>query len=143
MLIEDVVLLVARLGAAAFAGSCVYIAVAQQPARMTLPPVEALDEFRATIPRAERVQPPLNIGSLIAAAVSLLLHFDGLVAAAAVLLLVAVVETVAGVLPINRRLTSGAAADHLATSERDLRRWGALHAIRTVLAAAAAVLLLA
>ena len=141
-MIHDLLLLVARLGAGAFAGSCVYIAAAQQPARMSLPALDALHEFRATIPRAERVQPPLNIATLLAAAISLLLRFDWTVAVAAVLLVGVLLETVAGVLPINRRLTSGSAADHLVGGSRALQRWGTLHLIRTVPAVGAAVLLL-
>ena len=140
--IPDVLLFIARLGAGAFAGSCVYIAVAQQPVRMSLPDPEALRDFRAVIPRAELVQPPLNIATLLAAAVLLVLRFDLSVAIAVLLLLAVLVETVAGVLPINRRLTSGSADDHLAEGRRALERWGALHLVRTVLATGAAALLL-
>ena len=142
MTAADLLLLLARLGATAFAGSCAYIAVAQQPARLSLPTLEALREFRATIPRAERLQPPLNIATLLATAVLLVLRPDLLVGLALVLLVAVLVETVAGVLPINRRLLSGDATDHLEHGRGALERWGALHLVRTVLAAAAAVLLL-
>lgn len=142
MTAADVLLLVARLGSGAFAGSCAYIAVAQHPARMSLPVLDALQEFRATIPRAERLQPPLNVATLLATAATLLLRFDAVVLLALVLLVAVLVETVAGVLPINRRLLAGTAADHVEEGRRALQRWGALHLVRTVLAVLAAVLLL-
>lgn len=138
----EVALLVAQLTAGAFAGACLYILLVQQPTRMDLGTAGALDDFRSTIPRAERLQAPLLVVCLLAAALALVLTFRWPVAVGALLMLVVLGQTIATVLPINRRLLSGSAADHLPEAGSALSRWGTLHAVRTVVAVVGAALLL-
>ena len=98
-MLAEVVRLVAQPTAGAFAGACVYILLVQQPVRMTtLSTPVALDDFRATIPRAERLQAPLLVVSLVAAAASLVLTFRWTTAVGAGLLLVVLALTLAKVL---------------------------------------------
>jgi len=140
--LAEVALLVARLAAGAFAGACLYILLVQHPVRMALATGAALDDFRAAIPRAERLQAPLLVVALVASALSLVLELRWPVLVGAVLLLAVLGQTITTVLPINRRLLSGAAADHAAGSDAALARWGRLHAVRTVVAVLGAVALL-
>lgn len=130
-----------QLTAAAFAGVCLYIALVQQPVRTGLTAAAALADFRAVIPRAEKVQAPLLIVSLVATAVHVADSPSWPVAAGGLLLLAVLVLTLVTVLPINRRLLSGAATDHVAEARTTLSRWGRLHLVRTVIACAGAVAL--
>ena len=129
-----VTLALAQLSAAAFSGICLYIGLVQHPVRVSLTAVSALEDFRAVIPRAEKVQAPLLIVCLLAVASHLVVAPRWSVAVAGLLLLGVLGLTVATVLPINRRLLSGAAEQHLGGSSHDLARWGRLHAARTALA---------
>lgn len=140
-MLEVASLAVLQLTAAAFAGICLYIGVAQQPVRMGLAPAAALDDFRAVIPRAEKVQAPLLVVCLLATALHLVVAPQWPVAAGGSLLLAVLVFTLVGVLPINRHLLSGAAADHLRESDQALRRWGRRHTLRTAAAVVGAVTL--
>ena len=140
--VTEIVRVVMQLGAGAFAGACVYIALAQHPVRMGLADAAALDDFRSTIPRAERLQAPLLVVTLVATALSLVLTFRGPVLVGGVLLLAVLVQTIVTVLPVNARLLSGAAADHVGEARTALSRWGALHTVRTAVAVLGAVLVL-
>ena len=141
--VEEIVRVLARLTAGAFAGACLYIALVQHPVRRALPASAALDDFRATIPRAERLQAPLLVIALLTTVAWLVLDLRWSVLLGALLLLAVLVQTIATVLPINRRLLSGDAADHVGVADAALSRWGRLHAVRTVVAAVGAVVLLA
>ncbi|HEY0239043.1 MAG TPA: anthrone oxygenase family protein [Friedmanniella sp.] len=140
-MLTEVVRLVARLTASAFAGACLYILLVQHPVRMSLAAPAALDDFRATIPRAERLQAPLLVVSLLATALSLL-TFRWTTVVGGVLLLAVLVQTIVTVLPINQGLLAGEATDHLDEAPDALRRWGRLHAVRTVVAVVGVVALL-
>lgn len=142
LVVAELVRVLAQLTAAAFAGACLSIALVQQPVRRELSASVALDDFRATIPRAERLQAPLLVVSLLATVASLVLRFRWPDLVGGLLLLGVLVQTVSTVLPINRRLLSGAAPDHLAEADAALARWGRLHVVRTVPAVLGAALLL-
>lgn len=141
-MIAEVVRIVAQLAAGTFAGACLYILLVQHPVRTTLGATAGLADSRETIPRAERLQAPLLIVCLVAAAVDVVLTSRWTVLVGALLMLAVLVLTLASVLPINRRLLAGEPADHLAASPDLLARWGRLHAARTVLAVIGAVALL-
>ncbi len=142
MVLTQLLRVLLQLTAGAFAGACLYILLVQQPARMALGPARALDDFRATIPRAERLQAPLLIACLAAIALHLLLAFSWPVAVGGALMLAVLGQTIRTVLPINRRLLAGAAADHVAEAGDALSRWGRLHAVRTGVAVVGAIVLL-
>lgn len=131
-----------QLTAGAFAGACLYIMLVQHPVRVALAPGPALGDFRAVIPRAEKVQVPLLVVCLLSVVLHLVVSFSWPVAAGGLLMLVVLVGTVAAVLPINRRLLAGDRDDRLAETPAALARWGTLHALRTVLASIGAALLL-
>jgi hypothetical protein len=140
--IAEVARVVVQVTAGLFAGACLYILLVQHPVRTTLGAPAALDDFRATIPRAERLQAPLLVACLVAAALELALAYRWTVMLGALLMLVVLVQTLATVLPINRRLLSGAAGEHLGAADEALSRWGRLHAVRTVVAVLGAIALL-
>lgn len=132
-MVDAVSLSVAQLTAAAFAGICLYIGLVQHPVRMGSTAAAALDDFRAVIPRAEKVQAPLLIVCLLGIAIQVAVAPRLAVVVGGLLLLAVLVFTLVAVLPINRLLLSGSAADHLGRSPAALSRWGRRHALRTVL----------
>ena len=133
---------IAVLSAALFAGAALYINVVEHPARMALDTRMAALQWAPSYQRATWLQAPLAIVSLLCgAAVSLLGGGVGWLFAA--LLVGAVVPvTFAVIRPTNRRLL--APGRDLSSSEtRDLLvRWGQLHAVRTALSLAGAVIFL-
>lgn len=140
-MLEELSRPVMQLTAGSFTGVCVYIMLVQHPVRMALAPAPALADFRAVIPRAEKVQAPLLIVCLLAVGFHLTRSPSWPVAAGGLLMAAVLVLTVATVLPINRRLLTGEAADHVPHARRALARWGQLHTLRTVVTALGAVLL--
>jgi anthrone oxygenase-like protein len=142
VVLETFARLTMQLTAGAFAGACLYILLVQHPVRTALGGAQALADFRAAIPRAEKVQAPLLVGCLAAVGLHLAVASSWPVAVGGLLMLVVLLQTLATVLPINRRLLSGTAADRLAEAPAALARWGTLHALRTVLAVLGAVALL-
>jgi anthrone oxygenase-like protein len=133
---------VAALAASLFAGAALYINVAEHPARMGLETRMAALQWAPSYKRATWLQAPLAILSLLCGvAVSLLGGGLGWLVAAA--LVGAVVPfTFVIILPTNHRLL--AQGRDLSSSEtRELLvRWGRLHASRTLLSLAGAIVYL-
>ena len=140
---EEVLWLAVRLTAGLFAGACTYIALVQQPARMEVGGVPAIAEFRAVIPRAERLQLPLLLACLATGTTLFALSLSAQVLVGTVLLGLIVPFTVLWILPINRRLLSRSAGDHAGAAPALLAHWGALHLVRSGAALAGACVLLA
>ncbi len=131
---------VATFAAALFCGAALYINVAEHPARMTLDTRSAATQWAASYRRATWLQAPLALLSLIAG-LGVWLLGGGLGWALAAVLIGAVIPfTFLGIMPTNKALL---------TPDRDLSgeeprlllgRWAKLHAVRTVLSAAATIL---
>jgi hypothetical protein len=136
MAMNEVLIFIAQFGVAIFAGAAVYISLVEQPARMHSPSAHAIEQFRISLPRAERMQPPLLIACLIA--LTLLYSRSqqfGLLLAMIPLLLV-IPLSIGLILPINRRLAVGKVSDHVEDGMKLIARWGQLHCLRSLLAAA-------
>jgi hypothetical protein len=133
---------VAALAAGLFAGAALYINVAEHPARMGLETRIAALQWAPSYKRATWLQAPLAILSLLCGvAVCLLGGGWGWLAAAA--LVGAVVPfTFVIIMPTNHSLL--AKGRDLSSSEtRELLvRWGRLHAMRTLLSLAGAMVYL-
>jgi uncharacterized membrane protein len=125
-----------------FAGACVYINFVEQPARLSCGIQLAVTEWRPSYKRATLMQAPLAvIGSASAFAAwwferSLPWLLGG------VLLLIVVPFTLVVILPTNKRLESQELDLGSEEAFLLLRRWGRLHAVRSILSGAAFVLFL-
>ena len=128
--------LLALVAAALFSGAALYISLAEHPARMKLGGSAAVDQWR----HSYRAATPLQFGlALIGAILGLWAWWktgaDGLLVGG-LLLVAAILFTLATILPVNRRL--GGPADSVAGDGAVLlRRWGQLHWVRTLLGLAA------
>jgi len=130
---------VAALAAALFAGAALYINVAEHPSRMGLETRMAALQWAPSYKRATWLQAPLAILSLFGGIAVWLLGGGWGWLVAAVLVGAVVPFTFVIIMPINHKLL--ASDRDLSSSEtRELLiRWGRLHAVRTLLSLAAAM----
>jgi hypothetical protein len=131
---------VATFAAALFAGAAVYINVAEHPARMMLETRFAAAQWAPSYRRATWMQAPLALLSLLAGLGAWFLG-GGLGWAIAALLIGAVIPfTLIGIMPTNRALLAADRDLGSAETRALLDHWARLHAVRTVLGVAAAIL---
>jgi hypothetical protein len=133
---------IATLAAALFAGAALYINVAEHPSRMGLETRMAALQWAPSYKRATWLQAPLAILSLLCGVAVWLLSGGRGWLVAAVLVGAVVPFTLVVIMPTNKRLL--ASDRDLSSSEtRELLvLWGRLHAIRTLLGLAGAVVYL-
>jgi hypothetical protein len=133
---------IAVLACSLFTGAAVYINLVEHPARMQCGVEIAATEFAPSYRRATAMQ-------ATCAAVGLLASFAAWLAGASFWWLIAGVLlgsvipfTLIVILPTNKRLLSPTLDRRSAETVRQLARWGALHAVRTVLSGMAMLLFL-
>ncbi len=134
--------IIATLASGIFAGAALYINIVEQPARLSCGVELAVTQWRPSYKRGAAMQAPLAAVGSIAAIVSW--WFDRRYGwlAGGLLLLSIIPFTLIVIRPINKRLESreldllSDEAGHL------LRRWGRLHAVRSILSIAAFILFL-
>ena len=125
--------LIATLASGVFFGAALYINLVEQPARMSCGVALALTEWRPSYKRATLMQVPLAlIGSLAA---FMAWRLEGRVAwlIGGTLYLLVVPFTLIVIMPTNKRLESQELDIRSEEAGRLLRRWGRLHAVRTIL----------
>src|SRR5579859_5192087 len=131
--------LLALIAAAVFGGAALYVNVAEQPARLTLDDRALLAEWKPSYKRGAAMQAPLALvgfvlGLLAWAQTS---HLGFLIGA------IAIVApwpwTLIAIKPTNDRLLATAPEQAGAQTRALIVRWGAIHAVRTALAALATV----
>lgn len=135
-------MVVAIVASGAFAGAAVYVSAVEHPARVKCGTEVALRQFAPSYKRATVMQASLAIVGLIAGLIVSWQNGDRWVALAAVLLGAIVPYTLIVILPTNARLLDPALAGSEAEALLLLRRWGRLHAVRTVASCAAFLILL-
>jgi len=128
-----IVALVAVLAAGLFTGAALYITFVEHPARLSCGPAVALAEFRPSYARATVMQVSLVVAGAGAGAARWAL--GGAVAwlLGAVSLAAVVPFTLLIVLPTNHRLLDATLDAASPDTVMLLRRWGWLHALRSVL----------
>jgi hypothetical protein len=130
----------AVLSAGLFAGAALYINVAEHPARLGLETRAAALQWGPSYKRATWLQAPLAILSFLCG-VTVALLGGGVGWLLPAFLIGAVVPfTLAGIMPTNRQLLARDRDLSSAGTRALLVKWGQLHAVRTVLSLAAAVI---
>jgi hypothetical protein len=133
---------VAVICAGLFAGAAIYINAVEHPARMECGTALALRQFAPSYRRATVMQASLAVLGLVAG-LGAWLRGGPLAWLVGGLLLGAVVPfTLIGIFPTNRRLLARDLDPASSEATALLRRWGWLHAVRSVLASAAFVVML-
>jgi len=135
-------LVLATLASGLFAGAAVYINLVEHPARLSCGADLALKEFRPSYRRATIMQASLALVGAISGVVAGWLQRDVRILLAAFLLGSVVPFTLVVILPTNRRLLDPALDSRLVDAAVLLRRWAALHAVRSLLASVAFVIYL-
>ncbi len=143
MLAHDLIAHLAIIAAALFAGAAFYVSFAEQPARMTLDDAAAHAHWGPSYARGKIMQ-----GALAAIGAGLAFYvwwtsLNSLWLVGALLLAANWPFTLLVIMPVNRKLEASASGQGDAGTRALLHRWGRLHAIRSALGAASALVMLA
>ena len=134
---ESLLQFLATLCCAIFAGAAVYITLVEHPARLDSGPTTAVAEFIPSYRRAAAMQVPLALIGSLAAIGAWIVSEEVPWLVGALLLLAVVPYTLLFIAGTTKRLQDPA-LDRASPEASDLlRRWGRLHAIRSVLSVAA------
>lgn len=131
---------VAVLSCSLFTGAALYISLVEHPARMECGVELAATEFPPSYRRATIVQVTSAVLGLLSSVVAWLAGATFWWIVAGVLLGAVMPFTLIVILPTNKQLLSPTLDRQSAQTERLLARWGALHAVRSVLSALALLL---
>lgn len=129
---EVILKLVAVFSAAMFSGAALYLTTVEQPARMSLGVMTALQEFRPSYKRAAPQQGALAIVCFLSSAAVAALTHDWIWLIGGCLVGAVVPFTLFFIMPTNRVLLND--VDFEAESAKSLlAKWARLHAVRTIL----------
>jgi uncharacterized membrane protein len=131
--------IIAIIAAGIFAGAAVYINLVEHPARLSCGVQLAVTEWRPSYKRATLMQLPLALAGSLSALMSWSLDRGAVSLVGGLLLLAVVPFTLVFILPTNKRLESDDLDLRSDEAARLLRRWGRLHAVRSILSVAAFV----
>jgi anthrone oxygenase-like protein len=132
----------ALLAAALFAGAAIYVSVAEHPARLALDDEAGLRQWRPSYARGKVMQGLLALAGSALALWVWWHSLNQLWLIGALLLLANWPFTLAVIMPVNRKLEAAAPGAAGPETRTLLRRWGRLHAVRSALGAAAALVML-
>jgi hypothetical protein len=121
----------ALISAALFSGAAVYINVAEQPARLGLNDQALLDQWKPAYKRGTLMQAPLAVIGFLLGAWTWWETGNPLWILGGLLMLANLPVTLLIIWPTNMRLM--ATVNATSESRALIRKWGALHGIRTAL----------
>jgi len=134
--------LIATLSSGLFAGAAVYINLVEHPARMQTGIRSALAEFAPSYHRATVTQVSLAVVGFLSALVAWRSRSDPRWLVSGGLLVSVIPFTALVILPTNKQLLDPETVNDPDLAERLLRRWGRLHAVRSVLSLASLLIFL-
>jgi len=134
--------LVATSAAGVFAGAAAYISLVEHPARLSCGVELAVTEWKPSYHRATWMQAPLALVGSISALTVWWLGRDLAWLVGGLLLLLIVPFTLIVIMPTNKSLQSQELDLRSERAASLLRRWGHLHAVRSVLSGAAFLIFL-
>jgi hypothetical protein len=129
----------ALVTAAVFTGAAIYVNVAEQPARLALDDKALLAEWKPSYTRGFAMQASLALASAVAGVLAFWLTRDWRWMLGALLIFANWPYTLLVILPVNKRIEATAPDQANAETRALIRRWGALHAGRSLLGLAATV----
>ena len=134
--------LLALMAAAVFFGAAIYVNVAEQPARLTLEDRALLTEWKPAYKRGAAMQAPLALAGFALAMIAWWQNSHPGFLIGAIAIIAPWPWTLFGIKPTNDALLATDAERAGPASRARIIRWGALHAVRTVLGAIASLALL-
>jgi hypothetical protein len=132
-----VLLIVATLATGLFAGAAIYINLVEHPARVSCGTDTAVREFVPSYQRASVMQASLAIVGATCGLLAGWQQQDGVLIAAALLIGAVVPFTLVIIAPTNKQLLAPSLDRQGPLAAALLRRWAALHAVRSILSAIA------
>jgi hypothetical protein len=134
--------IVAMFASGIFAGAAVYVNLVEHPARLSCGVQLAVTEWRPSYKRGTLMQAPLAVVGSLSAFISW--WFDRRLSwlLGGVLLLLIIPFTLVVILPTNKRLESQELDLRSEEAGLLLRRWGRLHAVRSILSGTAFLIFL-
>ncbi len=141
-MVATVAELLATLSSGLFAGASLYINLVEHPARMQAGTHVALAEFAPSYRRATVTQVSLASLGFLSALVAWRLRSDARWLVGGGLLVSVIPFTALAILPTNKQLLDPATANDPDLAEGLLKRWGRLHAVRSILSLTALLLFL-
>jgi len=129
--------IVALVCSALFAGAAAYVTSVEHPARVSCGTAVALAQFRPSYRRGTVMQASLAALGLVAAVLAWLASRDVQILIAGLLLGSVILFTLLVILPTNKRLLDASLDASSGEAAELLRRWGRLHAVRTIAGLAA------
>ncbi len=139
---NTLLVLIAALSAALFAGAALYINVVEHPARMGLETRVAALQWAPSYKRATWLQAPLALLSFLCGGALWLLGGSIGWLVGAVLIGLVVPFTFGVIMPTNHRLLAPGRDLSSPETRELLVRWGQLHAVRTILSLASTLVYL-
>ena len=128
-----VLAILATFCAGLFAGAAIYINAVEHPARLACGTALAVREFAPSYHRATIMQVPLAVVGLLASVGAWWSSGHGTFVIGGLVLVGVVPFTLLGIIPTNRRLLAPGLDPGSPEADGLLRRWGRLHAVRSVL----------
>lgn len=129
--------LLALLASTLFAGAAIYINLVEHPARLECGTALAATVFGPSYRRAAVMQAGLALAASLAGLTAGLMHGHWLWYCGAALIFAVVPFTFVIIMPTNKRLLDPALEASANETRELLRRWGRLHAVRSVSSAVA------
>jgi hypothetical protein len=134
---------VASLCTALFAGASLYINLVEHPARMECGTALAAAEFGPSYRRATVMQASLAVAAFLTGIWAWWLNSIGAWLVGGILIGAVVPFTLIAILPTNKKLLDPLLDRNSELARTLLKKWGRLHAVRTVLSVVALVIFLA
>lgn len=126
----------ATLAAGLFAGAALYVTLVEHPARVSLGARAAIHEFGPSYRRGAAMQAPLSLVGAAAAIARWVMGASPVWLVGGLALGALVPFTLAIIMPTNTRLLDSRLDAGSEEAASLLRRWGTLHAVRTVVSLA-------
>jgi len=123
----------------AFAGAALYVNFAEQPARLRLDDRSLLTEWKPSYKRGFLMQGPLAIAAGALGIIALFYDFHWQFLVGAILILANWPFTWGVIMPTNRTLMATAPYAANVETGRQIRAWGRLHFVRTLLGIGATI----
>jgi hypothetical protein len=127
---------VATLAAGLFAGAALYVTLVEHPARVSLGARAAIHEFGPSYRRGAAMQAPLSLVGAAAAIARWALGASPAWLVGGLALGALVAFTLVIIMPTNKRLLDARLDAGSGEATTLLRRWGTLHAVRTIVGVA-------